>query len=63
MADETLLTAARRFVRFFDIDMSHGGIVSTDTQYARDLLSREIEREAKREKAQQEQEAACPRKD
>jgi len=31
MADETLLTAARRAVRCFNIDEAQGGLMSTDT--------------------------------
>lgn len=46
--EETLLTAARRVVRFFSIDMMHGGLISEETQIAFDTLQRQIEREVGR---------------
>lgn len=56
MSDETLLTAARRMVRFLNIDLEHGGLISIETQQALDTLDREVRREAKREQARQEKE-------
>jgi hypothetical protein len=34
MSQETLHTAARRAVRFFNIDMNKGGLVSHETEHA-----------------------------
>ena len=51
MAEETLLTAARRAARFFNIDMQKGGFITEQTEYAFHILEREIEREIKKEKA------------
>lgn len=42
MSEETLLSAARRVVRFFNIDMNHGGLVSVDTQQAIDTLDKMV---------------------
>lgn len=43
MSDETLLTAARRVVRFFNIDMNgHGGMISIDTQKAMETLDKQV---------------------
>lgn len=50
MSDETLHTAARRVVRFFHIDMAHGGLVSIETQKAIDTLDVEVRRETDRQK-------------
>jgi hypothetical protein len=49
MPQETLLTAARRAVRFFNIDMNAGGLISTDTQIAIDTLDKMIRQETKKE--------------
>ena len=38
MSEETLLTAARRVVRFFNIDQAHGGLVSVETLRAIETL-------------------------
>lgn len=50
MAAETLLTASRRVVRFFNIDMQHGGLVSNETQRAIETLHIQVERAAKRDR-------------
>lgn len=51
MSEETLHTAARRAVRFYNIDMNHGGLISVETQQAIETLDREIRREDARIKA------------
>lgn len=50
MADETLLTAARRAARFFDIDMGKGGIITVETEQAMHTLRQQIEKETQAEK-------------
>lgn len=45
---ETLLSAARRVVRFFNIDMSHGGLTSVETQKAIETLDIQVSREQQR---------------
>jgi hypothetical protein len=50
MAEETLLSATRRALRFFRIDEAHGGLTSTDTLIAMDTLDKEIRKEAERQK-------------
>jgi hypothetical protein len=42
MAEETLLTAARRVVRFFAIDMNNGGLVTAETETALQSLDRQV---------------------
>lgn len=42
MSEETLLTAARRVVRFHNIDQSHGGLVSRETLIAVDTLDKMV---------------------
>lgn len=43
MAEETLLTAARRVVRFFNIDnTSGGGLISIDTTTAVETLDKMV---------------------
>ena len=58
MAEETLLTAARRVVRFFNIDnTSGGGLISIDTTTAVETLDkmvREADLRAKQEAAMEE---------
>jgi hypothetical protein len=49
MADETLLSAARRVVRFFNIDMNAGGLVTVDTQAEVETLDAQVRREAARQ--------------
>lgn len=54
MSAETILTAARRLVRFVRIDNEqHGGLVSRETIVAADTLDREVKREERREAGQQ----------
>lgn len=43
MSEETLLTASRRVVRFFNIDEAHGGFTTTETVKAVETLRRQIE--------------------
>ena len=45
MSEETLLSAARRVVRFFNIDMNKGGLMTTDTQQAIETLDRMVRAE------------------
>lgn len=42
MSEETLFTAARRVVRYFNIDMNKGGIIAVSTQQAIETLSRMV---------------------
>ena len=42
MPEETLLTAARRLVRFMRIDETHGGLVTEDTIKARETLDKMV---------------------
>ena len=52
MSEETILTAARRIVRFVRIDdHMHGGLLSRDTIRAADTLDREVKRAEAAEKA------------
>ena len=48
MTEETLLSAARRVVRFFNIDMNKGGLITVDTQQAVETLDGEVRKEAAR---------------
>ncbi|CAD5276857.1 conserved hypothetical protein [Bosea sp. 62] len=50
MSEETLLSAARRALRFFRIDEAHGGLTSQDTLIAMDTLALQVEKESEREK-------------
>jgi len=59
MSEETLLSAARRMVRFFRIDESKGGITSIDTIRASETLDKMVKRADAEEKARQAQ-AALP---
>lgn len=52
MAEETLLSAARRVLRYFRIDEAHGGLTSPDTLIAMDTLALQVERESERQSAQ-----------
>lgn len=55
MADETLLTAARRVVRFFNIDnTSGGGLISIDTTTAVETLDKMVRAEDLRIKVERE---------
>ena len=49
MAEETLLSAARRVVRFFRIDMNKGGLITTETEQAFDTLDKMVRLEAAKE--------------
>lgn len=42
MSQETLLTAARRVVNYFNIDMNKGGIIMVETQKAVETLDRMV---------------------
>lgn len=42
MSEETLLTAARRVVRFHNIDMNKGGLITTETQHAIETLDKQV---------------------
>ena len=51
MSEETILTAARRVVRYFNIDnMAGGGLISIDTTAAMECLQRMVEEEMEKEK-------------
>jgi hypothetical protein len=51
MSEETLITAARRIVRFIRADDStHGGLLSLDTIRAAETLAMQVETEKRREK-------------
>ena len=52
MSEETLLSAARRVVRFFNIDMNNGGLITVDTQQAVETLDGEVRKEAARKNQQ-----------
>lgn len=45
MAEETLLTAARRACRFYNIDMNKGGIITVETEQAMATLAKMVEKE------------------
>jgi hypothetical protein len=48
--EETLLSAARRVVRFFNIDMNKGGLITEETQQAIEQLDFQVRRETERQK-------------
>ncbi|MCV9940945.1 hypothetical protein OIU35_31730 [Boseaceae bacterium BT-24-1] len=48
MSEETLLSAARRALRFFRIDEAHGGLTSQETLIAMDTLALQVEKETSR---------------
>jgi hypothetical protein len=52
MADESLLTAARRVVRFFGIDMNKGGLITTETEVAMLTLDKQVQRAVQEIKAE-----------
>lgn len=52
--EESLLTAARRVVRFFNIDAAHGGLISEQTQIAIDTLDRQVRIETEKQKRAEE---------
>ena len=47
--DETLHSAARRAVRFFNIVMQKGGLVDPEFEHAMLQLSKQVEKENKKE--------------
>ena len=51
MAEETLLSAARRVSRFFKIDEAHGGMTSISTIQAVETMDKEIHKETARQKS------------
>lgn len=51
MAEETLLTAARRVVRFLRIDEVHGVLLNNETVRAADTLDKQVRLADAREKA------------
>jgi hypothetical protein len=53
MAQETLLSAARRAVRFFQIDESHGSLTTVETVAAMQTLHRQVLIETARQNAAQ----------
>jgi hypothetical protein len=44
MAKESLFTAAQRFLRDFNIDMAHGGLIKPSTEHSAGILALEIEK-------------------
>jgi len=63
VSEETLLTAARRAVRFFNIDMNKGGIMTVETQQAMETLDRMVLRTAQRDRRLGEELAERKRED
>ena len=53
MPAETLLTAARRAVRDFNIDLNKGGLISVDLQKTMDTLDKQVRLEQERDKARE----------
>lgn len=51
MSEETLLSAARRVVRFLRIDEVHGGLLNNETVRAADTLDKQVRLAEAREKA------------
>lgn len=45
---ETVFTAARRALRFFNIVMQHGGLVDREFEQAMSTLQKEVEKEQKK---------------
>ena len=48
MSEENLLTASRRMVRYFNIDICHGGIVMEETEQALGTLEAQIEKDTRK---------------
>lgn len=46
MPAETLLSASRRAVRFFLIDMARGGLITPETEWAMQVLDRQVKEQA-----------------
>ena len=59
MAEETLLSASRRVVRFFNGDMNSGGLIREDTQQAIETLDKMVRLEDARNKASEDRAAAA----
>lgn len=57
MSEETLLSAARRVVRFFNIDLNKGGLITEESQHALETLDREVRSEVRRQEQQKKKEA------
>lgn len=56
MSDETLLSAARRLLRFIRINNERdGGLISNDTSNAAEILAQMIEKEDKKVKEQKDE--------
>lgn len=54
MSEETLFTAARRLMRFVNVDLNHnGGLLTEETQKALLDLERQVERENRRQKIEE----------
>lgn len=51
MAEETLLTAARRIVREFNITMQEGGLVNAHLEQAFNTLDKQVRLQIEREKS------------
>ena len=59
MAVETLLTASRRVVRFVNIDMNKGGLLTVPTQQAIETLDKMVRAEDARIKTELERAQAA----
>lgn len=46
MSEETLLSAARRVVRYFNIDMNKGGLITEETQQSVETLDKMVRAES-----------------
>ena len=53
MSDETVFTAARRLVRFLEIDLQKGGLIKEETEQALHTLRIQVEKETARQKKEQ----------
>lgn len=52
MSEETLLSAARRVVRFMNIDQNmHGGLIAVETQHAIETLDAQVRKTDERDRA------------
>lgn len=52
MSEETLLTAARRVVRFFNIDMNKGALITSETEIAMLTLDKQVQDAVEKIKAE-----------
>lgn len=50
--EETLFTAARRVVNYFNIDMNKGGLITEETQHAVETLDKMVRKEDAKVKLQ-----------